>query len=260
MQSKNHSWHAVRSFVAIAVVLGTAVCACAVTEQVIYSFSDSLKSGIYPGILVFDAAGNLYGTGGGGSGYCNLVGPCGVIFELSPTPLGWTESVLHDFSGLDGAFPSGGLILDATGNLYGTTKVGGGSGCGGAGCGVVFELSPTSSGWTETVLYTFTGGTDGGEPYGGLTSDGRGRLYGTASIGGSSSKCSSGCGTVFTLSNTSNAWNFSVLHSFTGGSDGAEPSAALVIDSTGNLYGTAAAGGKASCTGFRLQVAELLSL
>jgi uncharacterized repeat protein (TIGR03803 family) len=249
MRSVNHSWYAARSFMAIAVILGTAVCACAVTEKVIYSFGDSSNSAIYPNAVVFDAAGNLYGTSGGGSGICSLLNSCGVIFELSPTPLGWTESVLHDFSGLDGADPIGSLILDAAGNLYGTTKFGGGSGCGGAGCGVVFELSPTSSGWNETVLYTFTGGTDGGEPDAGLTSDGRGHLYGTAALGGGSSKCSSGCGTVFQLARKANAWSLKVLHSFTGGSDGAEPIATLAIDSSGSLYGTAADGGKTSCAG-----------
>jgi hypothetical protein len=235
MPNKDHLWRVLRLLVTITIVLGTAVCACAVTERALYPFSLNANSGIYPNAVVFDTAGNLYGTTSGGGNLCTFT-QCGVVFELSPTSLGWTESVLHYFSGLDGARPIGGLIFDADGSLYGTTANGGNSGCGGAGCGVIFELSPTSSGWTETILHTFTGGKDGGEPIGGLTSDAKGNLYGTASIGGSSSKCSSGCGTAYRLRRTSNAWIFGVLHSFTGGSDGAEPSAALVVNSTGSLY------------------------
>ncbi len=259
MRSKNKSGHVLRLLVAIATVLGAAVYARAATEQVLYPFS--LDCGGYaaaPNTMVFDSAGNLYGAAGEG-GIGN-----GAIFELSPgainspCPGPWGVTILHDFSGNtgdggdgDGAGPGGGMIFDAAGNLYGTTRNGGGSGCGGAGCGVIFELSPTSSGWTETILYTFTGGDDGGWPQG-LTADLKGNLYGTASRGGITSRGSDAYGTVFMLARTSNGWNFRVLHAFTGGSDGAQPSATLAVKSTGVLYGTALTGGETSCRGFQI--------
>ena len=111
--------------------------------------------------LIFDAAGNLYGTTylGGGSGSCGGV-DCGSVFKLASNPDGsWTETTLHSFTGgTDGGRPFAGLVFDAAGNLYGTTQTGGDSGfCGGDGCGVVFKLAPTSSGWSETVLHSFLG-------------------------------------------------------------------------------------------------------
>lgn len=220
---------------ALAALLGELPYAYAATEQVIFPFG--LSQGFGPGPLIFDAAGNLYGVAVGGGGNSQ-----GLVFELSPS-LGWTESVLHSFSGSDGARPIGALIFDSKGNLYGATQNGGGSGCGGSGCGVIFELSPSSAGWTETVLYTFTGGADGSFPVGGLVADSSGSLYGTAMFGGSAN-----VGTIFRLWHTSASWKFSVLHSFTG-SEGGEPDAGLVIGSPTILYGTASAGGKQSCSG-----------
>jgi hypothetical protein len=255
MRSRNQSWHVLRLLGATAIVLGVAASASAATEQVLYPFSLNCGGGAaFPNNLVFDAAGNLYGAaGGGGIGY-------GAIFALAPSAINpcasspWTPTILHDFSGNasdggdgDGANPGGAMVFDAAGNLYGTTSYGGGSGCGGDGCGVIFELSPTSSGWTETILYTFTGGEDGGWPQG-LTADSKGNLYGTAYRGGSTTACDDGCGTVFMLARTSKAWDFRVLHSFTG-SDGEQPSAVLAVHS-GSLYGTAAFGGNPSCTGY----------
>jgi uncharacterized repeat protein (TIGR03803 family) len=112
------------------------------------------------------------------------------VFVVNPTG---KETVLHAFSGgTDGAFPYGGVVRDAAGNLYGTTSAGGNTGCGGGGCGTVFKLDKQGN---ETVLYTFTGGTDGGTPYAGLIRDRAGILYGTAFIGGAT-----GNGVVFKVS------------------------------------------------------------
>jgi uncharacterized repeat protein (TIGR03803 family) len=144
--------------------------------------------------------------------------------------------VLHTFAGApsDGANPEfGGLIPDATGNLYGTTAYGGASSG-----GVVFELSPTG---TETVLYSFTGGADGANPYGGLVLDAAGNLYGTTVGGGTPSACTQPtCGVVFKLGASRTE---TVLHTFTGAADGGLPLAGLVQDKAGNLYGTTYFGG-----------------
>jgi hypothetical protein len=142
------------------------------------------------------------------------------------------------------------LIFDSEGNLYGTTRSGGDiSACSSDGCGVVFELSPPSSGtgpWTETVLYTFAGGTDGAQPHAGLIFDSKGNLYGTTFAGGDTSACAGsttsppGCGVVFELSPPSGgtrSWSETVLHTFTGGSDGGYPTAGLIFDTGPNSYG-----------------------
>ncbi len=140
----------------------------------------------------------------------------------------YTESVLFSFGGkVDGGNPQSVLIMDAAGNLYGTTAAGGGHGM-----GTVFELSPTG---TETVLYAFKGGKDGAAPTAGLVGDAVGNLYGTTSKGGSA-----GFGTVFEISNTGVE---TVLHHFAGGTDGAFPTGTLARDGAGNLYGTTLDGG-----------------
>jgi uncharacterized repeat protein (TIGR03803 family) len=182
--------------------------------------------------LIRDAVGNLYGTtlGGGANGD-------GTVFKLDPTG---RETVLHSFAGgADGSYVVAGLILDEEGNLYGTTA-GGGSGGG----GTVFKVDPAGK---EKVLYSFTGGTDGGW-HNGLIRDEQGNLYGTTLFGGlapASSPCGvSFCGVVFKLEPTGKE---TVLYSFTGGADGANPSAALLRDFAGNLYGTASSGGDLSC-------------
>jgi uncharacterized repeat protein (TIGR03803 family) len=218
------------------------------TESVIYRFQAGTDGDAPESALVFDQSGNLYGTAlfGGSSDNCDDFG-CGVVFELSPkSGGGWTESVLHAFSGADGAYPWAGLIFDATGNLFGTTENGGASGG-----GVVFELSPAGGKWNQKVLYNFTGGGDGGSPTAKLTFDATGNLYGTTEEGGDSSQCSDGCGTVFKLKLGSGGnWTESVLHTFSGGSgDGANPMADVVFDTEGNLYGVASSGGSANCNG-----------
>lgn len=155
--------------------------------------------------------------------------------------------VLYTFKGgSDGSGPAGSLILDATGNLYGTT-VGGGTGCSSGGCGTVFRLAPDG---TETVLYSFAGGTDGAYPEAGLISDSSGNFYGTTSGGGNGGCYNEGCGTVFKLAPDGTE---TVLHVFAGGSDGSAPVAGVIMDKSGNLYGTTVSGGTgASGTVYKL--------
>jgi uncharacterized repeat protein (TIGR03803 family) len=208
-------------------------------EKTLYTFSGT--DGLGPvGGLVFDQAGNLYGTtSAGGNTGCN----CGTVFQLTPGSGGnWTETVLHSFAGasIDGANPAGGPILDASGNLYGTTQ-GGGS----AQRGAVFKLTPGSGGWIETLLHSFTGANgDGAFPMANLVSDPAGNLYGTTPEGGHiQGNCSEdgGCGVVFKLSPSSGGWNETVLLSFHE-SDGNYPVSTLIFDSAGNLYGTTEGG------------------
>lgn len=190
--------------------------------------------GLSQAALVMDASGNLYGTtvNGGSKSW-------GSVFECSRGKKGnWTATVLHSFKGKDGRHPEAGLIFDANGNLYGTTFKGG---AGYPGAGVVFELSPGTNGkWTEKILHTFQGGQDGAGPAAGLIFDASGNLYGTTWAGGSNYDA----GTVFELSPGANGtWTETVLHSFGGGTDGTEPIAPLILDGSGNLYGTTSLGG-----------------
>jgi len=195
------------------------------------------QDGKYPWSgLIFDAAGNLYGTtseGGKTSPICGL--GCGTVFRLTPAKDGkWTETVLHSFDYTDGDGAFGGLVSDAAGNLYGMTSYGGVSFS-----GVVFKLAPNSEGtWSESVLHNFTGGADGGTPEAGLVFDATGNLYGTTGSGGSSN-----FGVVFKLSpNSTGTWTESILYSFTRG-NGSGGIATLVFDRAGNLYGTTSTGG-----------------
>lgn len=213
------------------------VCAsvlCPWHETILHQFSGGSGDGANPeGDLIGDSSGNIYGTttAGGSTG-------SGTVFKLDPAG---NESVLYSFRGhpADGAIPYGALVRDQAGNLYGTTSGGGTSGP-----GTVFELSPSGSGWTEQVLYDFTGGSDGGAPFAGLIADEQGNLYGTTYFGGDS-PC--GCGVVFELSpNLNGTWSETVLYIFTGVPDGGEPEAALIRDSAGNLYSTTNEGGIAT--------------
>ncbi len=201
---------------------------------VLYSFTGGADGG-YPlfGSLIMDKKGNLYGTTGNG-GDTSIWGPgAGVVFKLAP-PYGQnSETVLYTFSGgADGAFPYSGVILDKKGNLYGTTEGGGASGY-----GAVFKLAPPYGQNSETVLYNFHGGSDGGTPTAGVIMDGKGNLYGTTSYGGASES-----GVVFKLDKKGSE---TVLYSFTGGADGWDPHAGVVMDKKGNLYGTTQGGGAA---------------
>jgi len=206
------------------------------TESVLHSFSG--PDGVAPASgVTLDASGNLYGTTDWGGGCVHELG-CGVVYKLAPSLDGsWTESVLHSFSGTDGAYPFAGLTLDAAGNLYGTTADGGACSLGGVfGCGVVFRLAPNPDGsWTESVLHSFHG-TDGDAPHYGLTFDEAGNLYGTTAYGGSF-----GYGVVFKLTPTTTCWKETILHTFVG--YGKHPYAPLIFDRAGNLYGSVELGG-----------------
>lgn len=221
-------------------------------ETVLHQFEPG-RGGYYSmGAVIQDAAGNLYGTTrfGGLDGGCGGPG-CGVVYKLSLSGGVWRETVLHTFSGPDGAFPFSGLVMDASGNLYGATNQGGNSTCTKNAiptCGVVFELSPLAGGgWKETVLYAFTGGSDGGIPVGGLTLDTAGNLYGTTSFYGDIS-----AGTAFELSPSSSGWTFTNLHTFGSTGDGIYPEATMIFDGAGNLYGTTYQGVTAGATVFEL--------
>jgi uncharacterized repeat protein (TIGR03803 family) len=214
-------------------------------EKDLFRFS-GVKTGLHPsGGLVFDADGNLYGTTQSGGDQTRCTPGCGIVFKLTPSDVHWTETVLYKFTGgSDGAEPAAGLIFDQSGNLYGTTEIGGtlGAACG---CGTIFELSPSSGGtWTETLLHRFSDSHgDGALPLAGLIFDQMGNLYGTTAYGGDHGLICGpqGCGMVFELSPSSGVWNESVLYTFIG-SDTTYPTAALIFDQSGNLYGTTEGG------------------
>ncbi len=208
------------------------------TETVLYEFTGGADGGTPYDTLVIDDKGNLYGTASVG-GASNM----GTVFELSPSSNGaWTETVLHSFAGgSDGANPRAGLILKQN-KLYGTTMSGGtGTQCGffGGPCGTVFELARDKTGWTESVLYSFTGtGGDGGVPYAGVTVGKNGNLYGTTFQNGTN-----GCGTVFELKHAKGTWAENTLYEFTGGNDGKASYGGVIFDPEGNLYGVTSQGG-----------------
>lgn len=303
---KNQAAFQIR-FVVIATMMTIATAAFAVDKQsTLYGFKGKADGGNPYSGLIADSAGNLYGTTYDGGISCPSLKTCGTVFELSPSSSGsWTETVLYSFTGgADGAAPEAGLVFDTHGNLFGTAYAGGGSTACEVGCGTIFELSPSSSGWTETTLYQFQGGTaDGQYPLGSLTFDASGNLFGTAFLGGangggtlyelspnstggwtkttiynftfnqgiypqngvimdsagnlygtlsqggsSAGDCSNGgCGTVFRLSKTSTGWRFGLLYMFES-PGGLQPHAGLVFDAAGNLYGANFYGGKTTCT------------
>jgi uncharacterized repeat protein (TIGR03803 family) len=199
------------------------------TYHVIHAFQVGNGDGNYPvssSPLVIDKAGNLYGTtwlGGALGG--------GSVFELSPNANHtWTETILHSFGGtLDGFEPDAGLVMDAAGNLFGTTMGGGAYG----GWGAVFELSPTSGGWNESVIYSFQGSATGSSPEAAPILDGAGNLYGTAVSSGTY-----GCGLVYELQpGSGGSWSETVLYNFDDGQDGCNPVTPLLFGPSGVLYG-----------------------
>lgn len=216
-------------------------------ERVLYSFNPNIGDGYYPQpSLILDGAGNLYGTASVGGAYAR-----GTVFELKHSGGKWTETLLYNFKddGKDGWNPYAGLIFDKAGNLYGVTAQGGPYGvCSGfSGCGIVLQLTPHANGhWTEKILYSFQNNdSDGHTPVGTLIMDKAGNLYGTAEDGGQGYCYGYGCGTAFKLTrNAKGEWTETTLYSFDA-SDGNYPTAGIVLDKAGNLYGTTTEGGAA---------------
>lgn len=215
------------------------------TESTLHSFSGI--DGANPfGKLLFHDDGNLYGTTYTGGTY-----GAGVAYELNPGKgpnAPWTIKVLYNFTGgSDGAFPLTDLVSDKAGRFYGTTISGGADNN-----GVVFQLAaPAKHGapWTETAIYSFTGGSDGAAPNDGVSLDGHGKLVGVANVGGDPSCSGGGCGTVYQLKppmTPGGSWTENTLYAFTGGLDGAQPFAKPIVDGKGNLYGTTSVDGNAS--------------
>jgi uncharacterized repeat protein (TIGR03803 family) len=229
---------------AIALFPPSALCLCTAAYatpkyRALHNFTGTDGDGS-AGVTV-DHSGNVYGTslGGGGSKNCGP-GGCGVAFELTPGKGGtWVFTTLYSFTaGRDGASPNSPLILDASGNLYGTTNSGGAHGG-----GTVFELTPGDGGWALTALYSFCN-QEGcvGLPQAGVAMDQAGNLYGTTP------ELPSG-GAAYRIANVSGEWQETALHAFCVSplcADGARPYAGLILDASGNLYGTTEFGGN-SC-------------
>jgi len=190
------------------------------SETLLYSFQGANDGWApYNGPLIFDQVGNIYGT-------TTHSGYSGTVYELVPTQGSWTKNILYSFTGgSDGAGPLSELVFDTTGNLYGTTYMGG------LGFGTVYELQPSGSGWIKTTLYNFQGSTDGRSPIGGLIIDQSGNPFGTTPLGGAG-----GGGTIYELSPTRGGWAFTTIYAFTGNFfEG--PTDSLSMDADGNLYG-----------------------
>src|SRR5258708_503402 len=220
------------AFFVLVLATSAATPAHAQTFKVLYNFKGAPDGANPIAALIMDAAGNLYGTTlNGGSPTCSPGGGpvgCGTVFRLDPSG---NETVLHSFTGPpDGIEPWAGLLMDAAGNLYGTTLIGGSAS--GFPYGTVFKLDLVGN---ETVLHNFPNSPgDGKFPEAALTMDPAANLYGTSALGGSFGK-----GIVFKLDPSGHE---TVVHTFTG-SDGAKPFAGLIMDAAGNLYGTTTAGG-----------------
>ena len=212
--------------------------------RTLYDLTDSDGQ---PGWGVALYKGGIYTIGS----YASVMGgPCGSALQLnkaSGAAPELSEVLMRTYVKSEEGCPTGNLVFDGAGNVYGVTQNGGANGW-----GSIIELSPTKSGWNETILYSFRGQDDGGAPYSEMVMDAKGNLYGTASA------CASGCfGTVFELSPSQAGWTYSVLHTFTGGNDGGQPVAALTFDAEGNLFGaTASFGANGGGTVFELSGAK----
>jgi len=248
-------------------------------ETPLYRFGN-VNDGNYPtGNLVFDAVGNIYGTTQNGGYECEDTVYCGTVFELARNGSNWNESILHEFTDSNTAIPLSGVVFDATGNLLGTTS---------EGLGAVFELTYSGSTWTETTVHYFQGQGDGYGPAGGLVPDASGNFYGATASGGANgmgalyklqrvggswqvlpvygltatgpdwtlardaagnfygTTCEGGShnsGSVFKLAPAGGSWVETLLYQFTGGTDGYCPLSGVTVDAAGNLYGSAWAGG-----------------
>jgi hypothetical protein len=212
------------------------------TEKVLHRFAK--KTGTYPYGNLLYLNGVLYGTtsGDGADGY-------GTAYEAT---LKGKITVINNFMGASGGYNASGLAADSSGNLYGFTESGGPSNN-----GLVYQLKPSGTSWTENVLYNFTGHSDGGTPLGAPVLDSSGNIYGNTQGGGNVFDCTyteqqNGCGVVFEVANSGGKISESVIHTFTGGTtpstaDGSFPSAGLIFGSDGNLYGTTQTGGSGQC-------------
>jgi uncharacterized repeat protein (TIGR03803 family) len=219
------------------------------TLNPLYSFTGG-ADGVAPGAPVsFGPGGLLYGsTIGGGAINSNCMGAypgCGVVFTLHPRPTAcssvvcpWTENVIYQFANVyDGQYPQGSLAFDAAGNVYGTTSYGGSGACFGIGCGTVFQLSRSGSGWLKTTIANYNNGFPQGL-LSGVIIDGAGNLFGSSNSGGDGN-----IGSVFEVTKAGSVWLTTLLHSFTSLATGAYADGGLVMDHAGNLYGTTAEGG-----------------
>ena len=196
----------------------TALCPWSI--KVIHTFGNGNDGGNPDGKVVFDAASTLYGTTSAGGLY-----QYGSVFKMSRSGGAWTYNVIFNFNASTGETPMSGVVIDSAGNLYGTTSSGGDDGQ-----GVVYELSPSGSGYVEKVLYSFTNGNDGGLPFGGLVFDQAGNLYGSTEIGGAG-----GGGTLFELSQSGGNWTLTTFYSLEGRGG---PYDTLTMDAAGSLYGS----------------------
>jgi hypothetical protein len=251
-------------YLAVSISLSGVLQAIEWKERVLHSFQGGLDGALPVGAVVVDKQGNLYGaTTAGGSSSCVSINECGTVYKLAPpaNPSDpWTETVLYVFKGnasSDGTTPAGGIVMDDDGNLFGTTAYGGTGTCyllgTNEGCGTVFELSPpTAPGgtWTERVLYSFKGDKDGQLPWGDVTLDQDGNIYGATEYGGGYGSCNAPyyqhCGTVYKLRRPRKSdgdWAEQVMHSFRGGEDGAGPNGGLLLQGKGVIYGTTRWGG-----------------
>jgi uncharacterized repeat protein (TIGR03803 family) len=214
----------------------------------LYAFT-GFNDGLQPEApVVFGPGGLLYGStrfgGNIGVQQCDF-GGCGVVFTLHPPPTSchaalceWIENPIYQFPAIaDGSDPFGPLTFDSAGNMYGTTAYGGTCN-NNDGCGTVFQLTRSGSGWTKTILHNFGQGTDGVWPFSGVIIDSLGNLYGTTINGGVNSR-----GTVFELTPSGSGWNYSVIYNFQDGAGGFQPYGGLIMDAAGNLYGATSDGG-----------------
>lgn len=246
MRYGSHLQTVARALGLAAVVIFIAASANAQTFVLLHTFTGGGDGG-HPNAGLTIQGSNFYGTTcEGGSSHK------GAVYGFQMRPNGPILTTLYSFrGGADGSCPLSRVIVGPDGALYGTTNQGGGAGACSNGCGTVFKLQPpiqhcavVNCPWTETVLYTFQGGADGGAPEGGdLTFDSAGVLYGTTLQGGTGLICQTGCGTVFKLTHSGRSWTEAVVYNFTGGSDGARPSSGVVVDAAGNIFGTAYFGG-----------------
>ena len=223
-------------------------------KNILHTFPGNRSDGGYPvGTLAIDAAGNLYGvTEQGGSGPCNTIlgAGCGVVYRLSPGVNNtFSYTILYNFgvgfASDDGNYPNAGVVLDSAGNLYGTTQFGGDFFCD---CGIVYQLQPNAQPpWTEHILYTFIGISQGGSdvsfPASSVALDRNGNIFGSTS-GGGDVNCNLGCGGVYELiPNGDGTYQEVVLDIFHGGRDGAQPEGGVIVDGKGDIFGSTEFGG-----------------